>query len=133
MTTQLKIEKAFDVVYRMLGLISGVWTLCLIVFHFYVYFKLGYAPSYDQPSYSEFSDQPIMSFWYNLIGAYFWVGLACLFYVFPAIFLLHLIFKFTNGLKMNFRVILVSLVYCATPFLVMFVPIIGDTLWWILD
>lgn len=117
--------------YLILGIITFLWTLSFIVYHFYLYSVFGFYPSYDNPTYSEFAHNLSIIKLNGFIIGFWTVALLCAFFIFPTVLLTNLILKFSYKIRMNLKIILLSFFCCLTSWLILF--ILGDTLGWLLD
>jgi hypothetical protein len=117
--------------YLTLGIITFLWTISFIVYHFYLYSFFGFYPSYDNPTYSEFAHNLSIIKLNGFIIGFWIVALWCAIYIFPIVFFTNLILKFTSKIRMNWKIILLSFLCCLFSWLILF--ILGDTFEWLLD
>ncbi len=128
------IEKIFKVSYLIFGIIPILWVISLIIFHHYVSSVFGFNPSYNNPEYSEFSNNILIVNSSGFLLGFWIISMWCSTYIYPTIFLINLILKFTSKIKLNYKPILFCLIGCLTIWLIWTSSSqFGNTFGWILD
>jgi hypothetical protein len=131
--TKEKTEKFFKITYQTLGVVTLLWTLSLIVFHFYASSVFGFNPTYNNPAASVFRENNLIIEMGSFLIRFWIVAMWCSLYIFPITFLINLLLKFTLKIKPNWRIILYSFSFCLSMWLILYVPNFGDTFNWMLD
>ena len=133
--TQIKIltEKYLKIAYLILGVVTLLWTLSFIIYHFYASSVFGFNPTYNNPTYTEFSNNNLILELNRFLTLFWIVSIWCSLYIFPIVFAINLLMKFTNKVKLNFKIILFSFFSCLSNWLILYLPSFGDTFGWMLD
>jgi hypothetical protein len=131
--TKEKTEKFLKITYQTIGVLTLLWTLSLIIFHFYASSVFGFNPTYNSPADGEFPENNLIIEMGSLLIRFWIVAVWCSIYIFPIIFLINLFLKFTLNIKPNWRIILYSFACCLSMWLILYVPYFGDTFTWMLD
>lgn len=126
-------EKLLNISFQSIGFVTILWTLSLIIFHFYAISVLGFNPTYNNPANSVFQENNLIIEMGSVVIRFWIVAMWCSLYIFPILFLINILFKYTLNIKLNWRIILISFTCCLSMWLVLYVPNFGDTFKWILD
>ena len=126
-------ENTIKISYLILGIITLLWTVSFIIYHFYLSSFFGFNPSYDNPTYVEFSNYIRIVELNQLISTFWTIGVFCSMFVFPIVFVINLVLKFTTEFKWNVKIILFSFISCLSIWLILYIPPFRDTFSWILD
>lgn len=124
-------EKFITAAYLILGITTLLWTISFIIYHFYLNSVFGFYPSYNNPTYSEFAGNIFIVELNGFITGFMIVAFWCVFLIFPSVFVINVLLKFTAKIKLNWKIILFSFVCCLMSWLVLLV--LGDTFTWLLD
>ena len=126
-------EKFLKITFQSIGFVTLLWTLSFIIFHFYANSVLGFNPSYNDPADSIIRENNLIIEMGTVLIGFWIVALWCSLYIFPILFLIIILFKYTLNIKLNWRIILFSFSCCLSMWLVLYVPNFGDTFKWMLD
>jgi len=131
--TTCKIERTLNISYLLFGTIPLLWTLVIVIFHFYASNQFGFSPYYNHPDFNDYQSFKSVLVLRDIVFLWFIIALWCLVFILPSIFLIHLLLKYFTEIKMDFRIISISLIFSLTMIFVQFIPVIGHTVTWILD
>ena len=126
-------QSFFKYSYLIIGIVTLIWTLSFIAFHFYVSSIFGFNPSYDNPTYTDFYQNKLIVDLIKYISGFWVVAFLCAFCFFPIIICINLILKYTTELKLNLKMIGFSFLCCLISYLILFAPYFGNTFEWMLD
>lgn len=134
MIYQTIINKVFKVSYLVLGIIPILWVIVLIIFHHYMSFEFGYSPTYNKPEYSEIFSNAIILNLCDFLLLFWIISMCCSVFIYPIVFLINLVLKFTNKVNINYK----SILFCLIGYMVFWLMMIlsspyGNTFSWILD
>lgn len=126
-------KKYLRIIYFILAITPLLWTLSFILYHFYTSSVFGFNPTYNNPTYAEFSDNNII-LKLNRFLTWFWIiAMWSSLYIFPFVFVINLILKFSSKLKLNIQGVLFNLFSFLLMWLIIYIPAFGDTFSWMLD
>ncbi len=115
--------------YRILGIIPFLWSISVIIFHFYIVNTIGFQPTYNNPTHI---DNDLIWKLGSYLIIFYVVSLYCLF-IFIGLFVIHLIFRFKKKSQIDFKNIAISSIGLFLAIIVFIVHRLYDTLSWVFD
>jgi len=128
-----QIEKIFKISFLSIGGVSFFFLMLFLGYHYYVNVFFGFQPTYDHPTFSDFSNNTFMVRTNHYFALYFIIVILIEIAVFPIALAVNIILKFTKKVQLNYKAILFDILGLPILWLLLYFTALGNTFTWMLD
>ena len=98
-----KLSHILNVLSYIVALLPVVWLVLFIVVHVSIESVFGYTAAYNRPSQLEYTQHTFINVSYHILIIFWIISMWCIVYIYPALLMTHIVFRFKYHLKIDLK------------------------------